>query len=39
MLEVCSGEETVGKTQGCQLFCEFRSCMTSVEGTNAQNVH
>jgi len=39
MLEVGSGEETVGKTQGCQLFCELKRCMTSVEGTNAQNVH
>jgi hypothetical protein len=39
ILEVCSGEKTVGKAQGCQLFWEFRRCMTSVEDTNAQNVH
>jgi len=38
-LEVGSGEETVGKTQGHQLFCEFKRCITSVEGTNAQNIH
>jgi hypothetical protein len=39
MFEVGSGEETVWKTRGCQLFCEFKRCITSVEGTNAQNIH
>jgi hypothetical protein len=38
MLEVSSCEE-MGKAQGCQLFCEFKRCMTSVEGANGQNVH